>query len=391
MKLYIAGTFHDPFVESGEAVRVLTERGHTVVSQWHSADVWQPESRQPTAEIRASIAAQNYADIDRADAVVVIPLVGHHLRGAHTEVGYAIGRGKPVYVFGDERSMNTMATHSLVRCIASLADVPPAPDVDAETYVALLRDLTARLRAAKDPLPAATVAVLRGAVDALDDEVENHELAHTAGPLLEEAKVAVAALDPASPFVDLAALALLDDGWDGENAPAPSEDTILAAELVLTALMAQGVTPDDVDADVLGGVSITVWSERGERTAWFSILNGRDTTLTLTGTGNIPPRTFDVTDGELRGAVCRAKDYVDGVERRSADPYIEHTFEAFPEREKLPALLRVTKEWTPPDGCSIGTRIGSIVTVFFTRDGYARLVADPNVLAIEASREGGSR
>ena len=171
----------------------------------------------------------------------------------------------------------------------------------------------------------------------------------------------------------------------------PSRDAIRTAERILTALQARGVTPDDVDSDVLGGVSITVWSERGERTAWFSILNGRDPVLTLTGISDAAPRTFDVTEGELRGAVCRAKDFVDGVERKSADAYIEHAFAAFPERERLPALLRVTKEWTPADGCSIGTRIGSIVTVFLTRTGYEACVADPNVLAVEASRDGGCR
>ena len=60
-------------------------------------------------------------------------------------------------------------------------------------YAAMLRDVTAALRRAtgKAAAPEAC-AVLREALDGLDDALENHELAHTVGPLLDEAKAALA-------------------------------------------------------------------------------------------------------------------------------------------------------------------------------------------------------
>ncbi len=60
-------------------------------------------------------------------------------------------------------------------------------------YAALLRDVTAALRRAtgKAASPEAC-AMLREALDDLDDALENHELAHTVGPLLDEAKATLA-------------------------------------------------------------------------------------------------------------------------------------------------------------------------------------------------------
>lgn len=138
----------------------------------------------------------------------------------------------------------------------------------AQTCLALLREFTARLATAKDPLPASTVAALREAVDALDDEVENFEIALTIGPALEEAKAALAALHP------------------------------------------------------------------------------------------------------------------------TVDPFIEHTFAAFPETERIPVLRRVMDHWVPPAGCAVTSRIGSIVSASLSRTAYDACARDPNVLAIEASRDG---
>ena len=61
----------------------------------------------------------------------------------------------------------------------------------------MLRDVTAALRRAtgKAASPEAC-AMLREALDGLDDALENHELAHTVGPLLDEAKTALASDEP---------------------------------------------------------------------------------------------------------------------------------------------------------------------------------------------------
>jgi hypothetical protein len=70
-------------------------------------------------------------------------------------------------------------------------------DDTVSVYAAMLRDVTAALRRAtgKAASPEAC-AMLREALDDLDDAIENHELAHTVGPLLDEAKTALASDEP---------------------------------------------------------------------------------------------------------------------------------------------------------------------------------------------------
>ena len=123
MNIYVAGTFHDPRISSGEIVETLKGLGHTIVSRWHDPNVWQSESRQTTYELRRSIAEGNYRDIDAADVVVAIPLKDHHLRGMHAEIGYALGIKTPVYVLGDHMSLNTMTCCSGVSYIPSLTAI----------------------------------------------------------------------------------------------------------------------------------------------------------------------------------------------------------------------------------------------------------------------------
>lgn len=106
--VYVAGTMHDASVASGWVAAELVRAGFRVVSRWHDPGQWRSEERQTDAATRRAIAAGNLADIDAADVVLAVPFGDHHLRGAHVEVGYALGRGKPVVVHGDERSMNTM-------------------------------------------------------------------------------------------------------------------------------------------------------------------------------------------------------------------------------------------------------------------------------------------
>lgn len=99
MRVYIAGTGDDPRLNC--AAQCLRSIGHEVVSQWH--------------EIDADDSAEgNYADIDRADVIVAIILSGHRHQGLHAECGYAIGRGKRIYVVGNESDVNLMLRHPLV-------------------------------------------------------------------------------------------------------------------------------------------------------------------------------------------------------------------------------------------------------------------------------------
>ena len=71
----------------------------------------------------------NYEAIDRATVVVAVPCPTHHLRGAHTEVGYALGQDKPVVVVGVSGDLNTMTEH---------------PNVTYSTQTNLVHDIARR-------------------------------------------------------------------------------------------------------------------------------------------------------------------------------------------------------------------------------------------------------
>ena len=114
MKLYLAGTRHDPNLH---AVRdALLAAGHSLTSRWHD----QPSGDQDgSAASRSVVARTNFADLAAADAVVVSSYDGHHLRGAHTEVGWCIAKGKPVVVVGPP--LNTMTEVTGVMTVGSVA------------------------------------------------------------------------------------------------------------------------------------------------------------------------------------------------------------------------------------------------------------------------------
>ena len=131
MRVYIAGTFNDERISSGDIVTTLESLGHVVTSQWHRPGKWLGEAKRASENERYLIASQNFKDIDEAEVIVAVPLAGHPLRGCHVEVGYAIGTKKPVFVLGDVGSLNAMATHALVSHITDLSSIPIHSD---ETY-----------------------------------------------------------------------------------------------------------------------------------------------------------------------------------------------------------------------------------------------------------------
>ena len=128
MRVYIAGTFHDPRISDGSVVREVQALGHEVVSTWHHEAVWKSESHQRSRLDRQTIAEANYRDIDRCETMLVVPMDGHHLCGAHTETGYAIGTKKRVVILGDHASMNTMTVHKTVEYITSIDGLGRAPE-----------------------------------------------------------------------------------------------------------------------------------------------------------------------------------------------------------------------------------------------------------------------
>lgn len=123
MRIYVAGTRHDPRIEDGSLVATLRARGHTIVSRWHDEGCWRPETQQ-SEDDRRDIAMMNFGDIDRCDAVLAVPYPGHHLCGAHVEIGYGLGTGREVYILGGPRAFNTMTAHVRVRYLGNLDELP---------------------------------------------------------------------------------------------------------------------------------------------------------------------------------------------------------------------------------------------------------------------------
>lgn len=108
LRIYIAGTGHDPRFATTMIADNLRAHDFDVVSRWHNPGVWKP-GNEVSIKDEIETAARNYADIDKADVVlVVVPAQEHHLRGAHTECGYALAKGKKIAVWGAPRSLNTM-------------------------------------------------------------------------------------------------------------------------------------------------------------------------------------------------------------------------------------------------------------------------------------------
>lgn len=108
LRIYLAGTGHDPRFATTMIADNLRAHDFDVVSHWHDPGVWKPGQDRSIAE-GVVIATSNYADLDKADVVlVVVPAQEHHLRGAHTECGYALAKKKRIVVWGGPRSLNTM-------------------------------------------------------------------------------------------------------------------------------------------------------------------------------------------------------------------------------------------------------------------------------------------
>lgn len=119
MKVYLSA----PFITRERMVAnaaELTRMGLEVVSRWINSSgpmMTGPASAAPDEQI-ATEAAEDFADIQRADVVVAFsgsaftihgPDAGKvstlHSGGRHIEVGYALARNKPVIVVGEPENI----------------------------------------------------------------------------------------------------------------------------------------------------------------------------------------------------------------------------------------------------------------------------------------------
>lgn len=85
------------------------------------------------------------------------------------------------------------------------------------------------------------------------------------------------------PFTELDKLGELTDGWDGDDAARPNDAAIWSAKANLAKLIHHGLQPDDVDADVLGGVGVVfIGRTNPEHRGWLACMNSGNNKLVLT-------------------------------------------------------------------------------------------------------------
>jgi hypothetical protein len=112
--------------------------------------------------------------------------------------------------------------------------------------------------------------------------------------------------DQAMTFSDLRAL---PDDWadDGGYGPAPAEEAIARAEAIAAEAASVGLAVDDIDADVLGGVSLMFFGASGERSSaclWVSVLNGRPAAFLLSVSGR-GAESIDCDWARVKGVLGR--------------------------------------------------------------------------------------
>lgn len=120
MKIYLTSRYQDhPLMRDWRAVLELM--GHDVTSRWiegkHSADEDVPDY----GDQRRRFAMEDLEDIDAADAIVAnsdpeIFRTSHG--GRHVELGYALARGKKIFLVGERE--NVFHWHSDVEVLPTL-------------------------------------------------------------------------------------------------------------------------------------------------------------------------------------------------------------------------------------------------------------------------------
>lgn len=128
-----------------------------------------------------------------------------------------------------------------------------------------------------------------------------------------------------NPFAEVEAL---EDDWDGEGAPKPSELAMTLARKAYALLAAADYAPDEVDGDVMGGLALNFYDAQ----IWLSIHNEGHIVVCPSG---LPSMGFDQSlDGlvDYISKVARKKDKVFTVGCKvQLDPKTSKPFESNPE------------------------------------------------------------
>lgn len=105
MRIYLASGFN--WRHNFRALaKNIEAKGHTVTSSWIWIDERPERSSEEWDDFAKKIAAQNLIDLVRSD-VLVLDMRGVRVDGnggSHTELGFALARGWPIFLIGDRRN-----------------------------------------------------------------------------------------------------------------------------------------------------------------------------------------------------------------------------------------------------------------------------------------------
>lgn len=100
MKIYVA--CHDRWAACHVAT-VLEAKGHAITSMWHYKEF--KASHQHTEQERETIAVEDFYDVERADALVLVAGPDKYSGGKFVEAGIALGMRKQVVIIGRRENM----------------------------------------------------------------------------------------------------------------------------------------------------------------------------------------------------------------------------------------------------------------------------------------------
>lgn len=109
--VYVSAHFPDA-AQADRVASILNRAGYLVVSTWHAGE---------SDSTPAAAAARDFAQLDKADAVVLLSTPHRTTGGKFVEAGYALGKGKPVFVLGTRE--NWMMHHPKVSVFATVEEL----------------------------------------------------------------------------------------------------------------------------------------------------------------------------------------------------------------------------------------------------------------------------
>lgn len=119
MRIYVAGPLA-AFQQGRALSKALETRGYRVVSSWH--DVVEEGMIDPTCPDARQLACNAcLEEVDLADVVVAMVAMPNP-RGTYVEIGYAIGKGKPVIWATDKHRTGCSVFDMAPGCMVTESD-----------------------------------------------------------------------------------------------------------------------------------------------------------------------------------------------------------------------------------------------------------------------------